>query len=57
MSTPSADTIGALVAPARTSMPMRVRVGVASALELSLRGEPVDLKPYTRDTSATVVLK
>lgn len=39
------------------AMPMRVRVGVASALELSLRGEPVDLKPYTRDTSATVVLK
>lgn len=39
------------------AMPMRVRVGVASALELSLRGEPVDLKPYTRGTSATVVLK
>ena len=39
------------------AMPMRVRVGVASALELSLRGEPVDLKPYTSDTSATVVLK
>ncbi len=39
------------------AMPMQVRVGVASALELSLRGEPVDLKPYTRDTSATVVLK
>lgn len=39
------------------AMPMRVRAGVASALELSLRGEPVDLKPYTRDTSATVVLK
>lgn len=39
------------------AMPMQVRVGVASALELSLRGEPVDLKPYTRGTSATVVLK
>ena len=39
------------------AMPMRVRAGVASALELSLRGEPVDLKPYTRGTSATVVLK
>ncbi|GAB1436647.1 hypothetical protein MASR2M32_28950 [Sphaerotilus sulfidivorans] len=39
------------------AMPMRVRVGVASALELLLRGEPVDLKPYARGTSATVVLK
>ncbi len=39
------------------AMPMRVRIGVANALEVSLRGEPVDLKPYTRGTTATVVLK
>ncbi|MFM2346820.1 MAG: hypothetical protein RL654_1573 [Pseudomonadota bacterium] len=39
------------------AMPMRVRIGLASAIEISLRGEPVDLKPYTRGTSATVLLK
>lgn len=39
------------------AMPMRVRIGVASAVEVTLRGEPVDLKPYTRGTTATAILK
>lgn len=38
-------------------MPLRVRLGVANAVEVTLRGEPVDLKPFTRGTTATLVLK
>jgi cytoskeleton protein RodZ len=49
---PAGETVGL-----DGKMPLRVRLGVASAVEVSLRGEPVDLKPFTRGTTATVVLK
>lgn len=49
---PAGETVGL-----DGKMPLRVRLGVASAVEVTLRGEPVDLKPFTRGTTATLVLK
>ncbi|NRT57135.1 helix-turn-helix domain-containing protein [Sphaerotilus uruguayifluvii] len=49
---PAGETVGL-----DGKMPLRVRIGVASAVEVSLRGEPVDLKPFTRGTTATAILK
>ena len=38
-------------------MPMKVRIGNASATQLVLRGQPVDLAKYTRDNVARLDLK
>lgn len=37
--------------------PMKLRIGIAKSAQVTLRGEPVDLAPFTRGLIANVVLK
>lgn len=39
------------------AMPMRMKVGIASVTQVTLRGEPFSLAPFTRGAVANVVLK
>ena len=43
--------------PLEGALPMKVRIGNASGTQISLRGQPVVLAPYTRDNIARLELK
>ena len=38
-------------------LPMRLKAGIANVTQVSLRGEPFSLAPFTRGNVATAVLK
>ena len=39
------------------AMPMRLKAGIASVTQVTVRGEPFSLTPFTRGNIATAVLK
>ncbi|MCV4860553.1 DUF4115 domain-containing protein, partial [Escherichia coli] len=44
-------------APVDGPLPLRLLIGNASVTEVSVRGQPLDLKPYVRDNVARVELR
>ena len=38
-------------------LPMRLKAGIASVTQVSLRGEPFSLAPFTRGNVATAIIK